>query len=97
MGLTKRRLMAMEADLNRELRLCAVCDERVEYEGAGKSWQVELSFTGRNPELCLITDPRLIAYIDSHPEEVYSLTPRQFEELIAELLSKMGYKVRLGP
>jgi restriction system protein len=51
----------------------------------------------RNPKLRLITDPRLIAYIDSHPEELYSLTPRQFEEFIAELLSKMGYKVRLGP
>lgn len=213
MGLTKRRLMAMEADLNRELRLCAVCGERVEYEDAGKSWPVELSFTGpfttvwlcnscaettqtdtcirchaapradapicdnclsgydseidkeagdaeccrcgngiptgewdvyydsgmcgwcehmsnkedrvevvddekewnpekqlpqedkliltpeefRNPELRLVTDPRLIAYIDLHPDEIYSLTPRQFEELIAELLSKMGYKVRLGP
>ncbi len=212
MGLTKRRMMAMEADLNRELRLCAVCGERVEYEDAGKSWQVELSLTGpfitiwlcdscgentktdrcircqskprddapicdacltnydseidkeasnaecsrcgagipmgewdvyydsgmcgwcehmsnkedrievaderawnpenelaqvdkliltpeefRQPELRLITDPRLIAYIDSHPDELYRLSPREFEELIAELLGKMGYKVRLGP
>jgi len=213
MGVAKSRMMAMEADTNRELRLCAVCGERVEYEDDGKSWQVELSLTGpfitvwlcdgcaestptdtclkchrdpradapicdnclpdyaseienqagdaecsrcggsipvqeldifyesgmcgwcehmsnkeervevvhdekdwspekqlpqeerliltpeefRNPELRLITDPRLIAYIDSHPEELYSLTPRQFEEFIAELLSKMGYKVRLGP
>lgn len=205
--------MAMDADINRELRLCGVCGERVEYEDNGRSWQVELSVTGpfitvwlcndcaestpidtclrchgaprvdapicdnclpdynseiekrageaecsrcgcsipveeldifyesgmcgwcehmsskeervevvrdeedwspekllpederliltaaefRNPELRLVTDPRLIAYIDSHPEELYSLTPRQFEEFIAELLCKMGYKVRLGP
>lgn len=46
MGLAKRRFMAMDADVNRELRLCAGCGERVEYEGAGTSWQVELSFTG---------------------------------------------------
>ena len=46
MGLTKRRLMAIEEDLNRDLRLCAACGERVEYEDAGKSWQVELSLTG---------------------------------------------------
>jgi restriction system protein len=213
MGIAKDRMMAIEADVNRQLRLCAVCGERVEYEGDGKSWQAELSARGpfitvwlcndcaentvsdsclrchearrpdapicdnclpdytseveaqaddaecsrcgcsipveeldifyesgmcgwcehmsnkeerievvrdeedwspekrlrqeekliltaadfRNPELRLITDPRLIAYIDSHPEELYSLTPRQFEEFIAELLSKMGYKVRLGP
>jgi Restriction endonuclease len=213
MGITKRRLMAMQADINHEPKLCAVCGERVEDEDDGKSWQVELSITGpfitvwlccgcaeststhsclrchaapradapicddclpgysseienqarnaecsrcggsiptgeldifyesgmcgwcehmsnkeegvevvrdekdwtperqlpqedkliltpeefRNPELRLITDSRLIAYIDSHPEELYNLTPRQFEEFIAELLNKMGYTVRLGP
>jgi restriction system protein len=51
----------------------------------------------RNPAVRLVTDPRLIAYIDSHPEEMYRLSPRDFEEFIAELLSKFGYKVRLGP
>jgi hypothetical protein len=209
MGLTKRRMEAMDADVNSELRLCAGCGERVEFYG--KSWQVEYSFTGPfttvwlctdctetltstcvrcqsaprsdapicdkclpgyeseivkeaneaecsrcgcsipmgewdtyhdsgmcgwcehmsnkedrvevvkdeqdwNPEnklpreekliltpeefkdleVILATDPRLIAYLVSHPEELYRLSPRGFEELIAELLNKMGYKVRLG-
>lgn len=203
--------MAMEADINQEMRLCAGCGERVEFEIYGKSWRAEYSFTGpfitvwlcegcsekivgclrcnsaprtdapicdkclsdygseiekeaskaecvrcgcgiplgewdtyydsgmcgwcehmsnkedrvevvndeadwnpegklpredkllltpeefRNSGSTLVTDPRLVAYIDSHPEELYRLSPRGFEELIAELLSKMGYKVRLGP
>jgi hypothetical protein len=210
-GLAKRRLMAMESDMNRDIRLCAVCGERVEYEDAGKSWLIERSFTGpfitvwlcddcveAKPVTCvrcasspradapicdkclpgyeaeivakdssaecsrcgssippgewdiysdsgmcgwcehmsskedrvevvddepewspegklkqeekliltpeefrdgirLITDPRLITYIDSHPDEIYRLSPREFEQFIAELLNKMGYKVRLGP
>lgn len=205
-------MMAEEADLNREMRLCAGCGERVEYEDAGESWRVEVSYTGPfitvwlcdtcadtasvescvvcqaaprsdapvcndclstyaskieresegaecsrcgcsipmgewdgyydtgmcswcmhmsskedrievsrdeeewNPEklpqeekliltpegfreqkVQLITDARLIAYLDSNPKELYNITPRQFEELVADLLSKMGYKVRLGP
>lgn len=43
-----------------------------------------------------ITDPRLISYFASHPEDLRSLTPRQFEELVAELLHGFGYTVTLG-
>lgn len=42
-------------------------------------------------------DYRLIQYFDRHPEMVYSLAPRQFEEFVAELLHQFGYKVNLGP
>lgn len=42
-------------------------------------------------------DYRLIQYFDRNPEKVYSLTPRQFEEFVAELLHQFGYKVNLGP
>lgn len=56
---------------------------------------------GRQPEgRKLITDVRLInnELIDRlgrNPSGVYELTSRQFEELTAELLSRMGYEVRL--
>jgi restriction system protein len=40
-------------------------------------------------------DLRLIQHIDSHPESLYSLTPRQFEELTAELLRNFGYQATL--
>ena len=42
-------------------------------------------------------DPRLLNFIWQHPEKIYSLTPREFEEFIAELLHKFGYKVQLNP
>ena len=39
----------------------------------------------------LHTDNRLLEYIATKPNEIQSLTSREFEHLIAELLEKMGY------
>ena len=39
----------------------------------------------------------LIRYLARHPEKMYELQPRKFEELIAELLRDMGYQVELTP
>jgi len=39
----------------------------------------------------------LIRRLDSHPEEMRFLPPREFEKLIAELLNRQGYSVRLTP
>ena len=38
---------------------------------------------------------KLIAELARKPNELYSLAPRQFEELIAELLASHGYEVQL--
>lgn len=37
----------------------------------------------------------LIKYLKSHPRELYNLKPRQFEELIAEILAGYGWEVQL--
>jgi RNA polymerase sigma factor (sigma-70 family) len=37
----------------------------------------------------------LIAHVKKNPEELYSLKPRQFEELIAEILASYGWHVEL--
>lgn len=48
--------------------------------------------------ILLPTDLELVRFISEHPNELYSLTPRQFEEFVADILSaKFGYKVRLSP
>jgi hypothetical protein len=39
----------------------------------------------------------LIAHIQRHPRELYQIRPRQFEELIAEVLSSFGWQVELTP
>ncbi len=47
-------------------------------------------------QLSLITDPRLIRHLSSNPEQIRSLSPRKFEELVADLLTGFGYKVTVG-
>jgi len=39
----------------------------------------------------------LVCRIKRHPREMYKLYPRQFEELIAEILANFGWEVRLTP
>jgi HJR/Mrr/RecB family endonuclease len=40
---------------------------------------------------------QLIDYLSRHPKALYSLKPRQFEELVAELLAGFGWDVELTP
>jgi restriction system protein len=44
----------------------------------------------------LATDEKLVRHLAEHPDEVFSLAPRQFEELVASLLRAGGYSVTLG-
>jgi len=39
----------------------------------------------------------LIRYLSDHPQMIYNLRPRQFEELVAELFRDFGYEVVLTP
>lgn len=39
----------------------------------------------------------LVDYLKNHPRELLKLAPRQFEELIAELLSSFGWEIHLTP
>ncbi len=39
----------------------------------------------------------LVRYLAEHPEKMYDLNPRKFEELVAELFRAKGYDVELGP
>jgi restriction system protein len=40
---------------------------------------------------------RIISLVERDPATMYDLSPRQFEELVAELLSKKGYTIELTP
>lgn len=39
----------------------------------------------------------LIDYLKKHPEALYEIKPRQFEELIAEILASYGWQIQLTP
>lgn len=49
-----------------------------------------------NPSI-VIADPRVIEFLSKDPQRLFALSPRQFEELIAELMHRLGYSVQLGP
>ncbi|WP_368677533.1 restriction endonuclease [Acinetobacter lactucae] len=52
--------------------------------------------TLKKPNLELITVDELIQdYFKKHPEEIYKLSARKFEELIACIIKDMGYEVEL--
>ena len=58
-----------------------------------------LSSTGDPPSLLHETiisiNSQIIREFRNHPERLFQLTPRQFEELIAELLASFGWQVNL--
>ncbi len=43
----------------------------------------------------IVVDGELVKYFRSHPERMYDLNPRKFEELVALILQDMGYSVEL--
>lgn len=43
----------------------------------------------------LVVDDALIHYFKNHPDEMYKLNPRRFEELVAAILKDLGYSVEL--
>jgi restriction endonuclease Mrr len=44
-----------------------------------------------------VINVELAKYLSKHPELLYQMSPRRFEELIAEILRDMGYEVNLTP
>jgi restriction system protein len=46
---------------------------------------------------CQDVEVEMLAYFRRHPEQLYSLTPRRFEELIAAIFSNNGFSVELTP
>lgn len=58
------------------------------------------------PELKLITEVKpkimlasnsLVERLQQHPDAIYEISPRKFEELVADLLTDLGYEVELTP
>ena len=47
-------------------------------------------------DVALVSDD-LLQQLHARPESVYELSPRKFEELVAELLHRQGYEVTLTP
>jgi hypothetical protein len=47
--------------------------------------------------VALVTDTRVIQGLFENPEHLFSISPREFEAFVAQLLENLGYTVRLGP
>lgn len=48
-------------------------------------------------EVVGVITSELIKYLKKHPKALYEIKPRQFEELIAEILASYGWRVELTP
>ena len=48
-------------------------------------------------EIIHFTSAELIKYLKKHPDALYPIRPRQFEEIIAEILASYGWEVQLTP
>jgi HJR/Mrr/RecB family endonuclease len=48
-------------------------------------------------EVIRVISTELIKHLKRHPEAMYKIKPRQFEELVAEILASYGWQVRLTP
>ncbi len=90
--------------------MCGWCEHMMTKEDRfdGSEWSPEKDLTEDSKRIIapvefladtskLSCDPRVIEYFLKHPEELYSIPPRDFEQFVAELLKKMGYITRLGP
>ncbi len=54
----------------------------------------------KDSQVILALEPinkEIIEYLARHPKEMYSLSPRKFEYLIAELLKDMGGEIKITP
>lgn len=43
----------------------------------------------------VVANEEVLKHLEAHPEALYHLNPRQFEEFVAELLARQGYEVSL--
>ncbi|MDQ5825978.1 MAG: restriction endonuclease [Chloroflexota bacterium] len=60
------------------------------------TFDIERKLDGRSIlDISSVIDQRLINYFHKHPNLLYEITPRQFEELIAEILHGFGFSVEL--
>lgn len=47
--------------------------------------------------ICPNVESELVAYFKKHPEQLYSITPRKFEEFVAAVFKNHGFDVELTP
>lgn len=52
---------------------------------------------GESKEIISIITTELVEYLKRHPETLYQIRPRQFEVLVAEILSSYDWEVQLTP
>jgi restriction system protein len=63
----------------------------------GSPWNPRLSVPEAAQSVVVAVNKTLVEAIQRDPRQVFRLSPRQFEELVAELLAGQGYDVALTP
>jgi len=53
--------------------------------------------TGYSSVWCADVESEMISYFGKHPQQLYSISPRKFEELVAAIFTNNGFAVELTP
>ncbi|WP_198942692.1 restriction endonuclease [Methyloprofundus sedimenti] len=65
---------------------------------AGFDWSKKKKVAiSQSTVICPNIESELIAYFKKHPEQLYSITPRKFEEFVAAIFRNHGFDVELTP
>lgn len=92
-----------------DARIQSSLERKAHYEALGEinSWRAVLNAKPerllkereKDPALPTVVSnlDELIKHLMRRPEDIFTLNPRKFEELVSEILTDMGYEVKLTP
>lgn len=88
---------AHQPDIRKELDLPDFLDDAINNIAALRNLYNDQQSPEHLIEVVGIITSELINYLKKHPKALYEIKPRQFEELIAEILASYGWQVDLTP
>lgn len=83
--------------IRKKLGLSDFLDDAISHIAAMRTLYVDQQQPKQLIEVVSVITSELILYLKKHPEAMYQIKPRQFEELIAEILASYGWQVDLTP
>lgn len=109
-GIIRSAILDMRRSTSqRDVPIRSKLERKAHHEMLGEMSSLRAALEAKPEELTLrrkedSTIPLIVSGFDNllkelkrHPDEMHNLTPRAFEEFIAELLKNMGYEVTLTP
>jgi len=88
---------AHQPDIRKKLGFSDFLDDAISHIAAMRTFYVDQQQPKQLIEVVSVITSELIHYLKKHPKAMYQIKPRQFEELIAEILASYGWQIQLTP